>query len=238
MIVDDERLARERVRRLLSKEADIDIVAEAEDGDLALTRVREGGIDLMLLDVQMPRMGGLNLLRELRGTQMPVTIFLTASREWAVDAFELSVVDYLLKPVGAHRMVAALQRARTRLAELSKNATTGRAKLTRLLVRKGQREQLVRVEAIDWIEADGNYVTLHCGEEQHLIRESLGDLEQRLAAQKFLRVSRSVLINLDQAKELRHSGKTIHVVLAGGVTLHATCGLRELRDRMQFMSDV
>lgn len=229
LIVDDERPARERLRTLLLAHSDMRVVAEADDGNSALSRLREGGIDLMLLDVQMPGLDGVAVLQAIQQQPGLTSILITASREHAVAAYDLAALDYVLKPVEAGRLAAALERARQ---WMKPPASTPR--LSRMLVKQGQREQLVRVDDIDWIEADGNYVTLHCGRAQHLLRESIGALEERLPEAMFLRVNRSTLVNLERIKELRHSGKALHLALSCDKVLNVTCGMRELRERLQF----
>jgi two-component system, LytTR family, response regulator len=231
ILADDEAPARQFIRRLLSKHDDLVIIGEAEDGEEALKLIDETAADILILDVQMPRLDGLSLMKHLPVSGRLATIFLTAGRQHAVEAFDLKAVDYLLKPVDPLRLADALDRARKWLITHSKRPP----RLSRILVRKGTRELVVPVEEIEWIEADGNYVTLHCdGEDKHLIRESLGDLESRLSETMFLRISRSVIVNLRSIQALHHAGKTVHLVLNSGTSLHVTCGLKELRERMQF----
>jgi two-component system LytT family response regulator len=230
ILADDEAPARQFIRRLLNHHEDLVIIGEAEDGEEALKLIDEMDADILILDVHMPRLDGLSLMRLLPTRGTPATIFLTAGRDHAVEAFDLKAVDYLLKPVDPARLSDALDRARKWILTHTKQTP----RLSRILVRKGTRELVVPVDEIDWIEADGNYVTLHCGEEKHLIRESLGELEDRLPETQFLRISRSVIVHLKSIQALHHAGKTVHLALTSGKNLHVTCGLKELRERMQF----
>lgn len=243
LVVEDETPARDRMRRLLAAHADME-VAEVEDGAQAMRWLDSHEVHIMLLDVQLPDVSGLEILQRMKNVQPPVTILVTASRAHALDAFEFSAIDYLLKPVENRRLDVALDRARKILASLQdqppvKPALEGGAgtlspSLARILVRSGMREQIVRVEHILWVEADGNYVNLHCVKEKHFIRENIGKLEQMLPAAQFVRVNRSALVNIESIVEIRHSGKAARAVLTDGSELPLTCAMRELRDRMQF----
>lgn len=243
LVVEDETPARERMRRLLAAHADIE-VAEAEDGAQAMRWLDSHEVHIMLLDVQLPDVSGLEILQRMKNVQPPVIILVTASRAHALDAFEFSAIDYLLKPVENRRLDVALDRARKILSSLQDQPPVKPAleagpgvmppSLARILVRSGMREQIVRVEHILWVEADGNYVNLHCVKEKHFIRENIGKLEQMLPASQFVRVNRSALVNIESIVEIRHSGKAARAVLTDGSELPLTCAMRELRDRMQF----
>jgi two-component system LytT family response regulator len=249
LIVDDEPLARERVRSLLAREADVEIVAECADGGEAVKAVRELKPDVMLLDIQMPELDGFGVLREL-GTDLPVVIFVTAFDEHAVKAFEVHALDYLLKPFKPARLRQALDRARRQLSGSGDAGTVDRilslleqqreqakqAWLTRIPVRTGDRVRFVKTEDLDWIEASGNYVILHAGKEKHTIRETLGTLEGRLSPKHFQRLSRSAVVNLDRVREVQPLFHGEHVaILTDGTRINMTRGLRELQERMKFL---
>jgi two-component system, LytTR family, response regulator len=215
LIVDDEPLAREKLRALLSQEPDVDVVGEAEDGEDALQAIRRTAPDLVLLDVQMPGLDGFGVLNSLGETFIPAVIFVTAHDEFALRAFEVHAVDYLLKPFDRERLQQALNHARTviqskragqtdrdlngLLAELSRL----RPSPERLAVKTEGRILLLRIEDIDWIETADNYVRLHVGKAGHLHRETLTALEARLPSRLFVRISRSVMVNVDRIRELQ-----------------------------------
>lgn len=208
VIVDDEPLARERIRTLLAVHPDVQLVAECGDGEEAIRVLLAERPDLVFLDVRMPELDGFEVLEALPAGERPAVIFVTAYDEHAVRAFEVNAVDYLLKPVEPKRFEAALARAQQRrpaaggqeagleavLAELRRS----RAWPGRLVVRDGSRVTFVRTEEIDWIDAAGNYARLHVGKAMHLLREPLKVLEGRLDPEKFLRVHRSAIVNLER----------------------------------------
>lgn len=213
LIVDDEPPARAVLRRMLKDHADIELLGECKNGAEALKFLRRQTPDLLFLDIQMPELDGFALLAALEETQIPAVIFVTAYDQYAVQAFEVAAVDYLLKPFDYERLEKALQRARAGLREqgggrLDQMLTLltqlhARAEyLERFVVKNNGRVLLVPVDEIDWIEAAGNYLALHVGKVEHLIRETLGNLEQRLDPKKFLRIHRSTMVNLDRVKEL------------------------------------
>lgn len=245
-IVDDEPLARERIRTLLAGEPDIEVIAECANGAEALAAFRKRPPDLVFLDVQMPEMDGFALLRELKPL-LPVVIFATAFDEHAVSAFEVHALDYLLKPFKPARFRAALARAREQLAKSPGDDTTRRllallesrpkeaAYLTRLAVRDRDRVRFVKTTDIDWLEASGNYVVIHAGRENFMMRETLAALEAQLAPADFFRLSRSALVRLDRVKEVEPVFNDEHVVvLSTGARLPLTRGVRELQDRLRF----
>lgn len=209
VIADDEPLARERIRTLLAAHADMSLVAECADGEETLRVLLAEHPDLIFLDVQMPELNGFEVLEALPAELRPSVIFVTAYDEHAVRAFEVNAVDYLLKPVEPRRFEAALAKVRERrsqpqavpeaaleavLAELRRN----RGYTTRLVVRDGSRVTFVRTEEIDWIDAAGNYARLHVGRAIHLLREPLKVLATRLDPERFLRVHRSAIVNLER----------------------------------------
>ena len=244
MIVDDEPLARERVRSLLETESDIEVTAECADGPSALAAYGERRPDIMFLDVQMPAMDGFELLERLPAP-LPVVIFVTAYDTHAVQAFEAQALDYLLKPFKVARFRAALARARDQLARgvatqhparSSPDAEPARnEKLARVAVRDSGRVRFIKTADIDWIEASGNYVVLHVGKEKHVLRETLSAFEQQLSPREFTRISRSAIVNLDRVQHIEPTFAHEHiVVLADGTRLDLTRGLRELHERLKF----
>ena len=250
LIVDDEPLARERVRTLLAAEPDFEILAECASGPEALEAMSQRRPDLLLLDVQMPEMDGFQVLREL-GAPLPVVIFVTAFDEHAVKAFEAEALDYLLKPFKVARFRAAIARAREQMSKRQPDDVTRRllavletqgAKapppqefLSRIVVRDRNRVRFVKTAEIDWIEASGNYVVLHAGKENHVIRETLATFEDQLSPKDFARLSRSAIVNLDRVQHVEPTFNNEHVVvLANGTRLPMTRGLRELQERLKF----
>ena len=210
VIVDDEPLARERVRELLETEDDVDVVGEASNGAEALTMIASEEPDLVFLDIQMPGLDGFAVLRELGQDRMPTVVFVTAFDEYAMQAFDAHAIDYLLKPFDRERFAMTLTRARdvmrgraksdldARLASLLDELQPGPSYLDRVLVKTGGRSLLLRVEDIDWIEAAGNYLRLHVGRQRHLLRETMAGLESQLDPGRFVRVHRSSMVNLER----------------------------------------
>jgi two-component system, LytTR family, response regulator len=247
LIVDDEPLARERIRTMLRDEADIAVAGECGDGPAAVAAIRKLSPDLLFLDVQMPGMDGFAVLRAVNREQMPVVIFVTAYDQHAVKAFEAHALDYLLKPFKPARFKETVQRAREHLANLEAGAVSaklaallGQAKperefLSRIAVKTGERTVFVKTSQIDYLESAGNYVVLHAGKENHVVRETLTALEEQLDPKKFIRISRSMLVNADQIKELQPLFKGEHaVVLHNGKQLTMTRGVRELQEALRF----
>jgi len=225
LIVDDEPLARQRLRKLLEADPDIAIVGECGDGQQALADLRDLRPDLVFLDVQMPVLDGFGVLDELAGTPLPVVIFVTAHDRYALKAFDVHALDYLLKPFDKDRFSTALERAKAqlrqgsaaaleqRLQELLQTVEGRRHGAERLMVKSGGRIYFVRIADIDWIEAAGNYVRLHVGKEDHLLRESLTALENRLDAGLFVRVHRSTIVNLDRIREIQPAFHGDYVII-------------------------
>jgi two-component system LytT family response regulator len=228
LIVDDEPLARERLRNLLAGDADIEIVGECGDGRSAVAAIRELAPDLVFLDVQMPELDGLGVVAAVGAERMPATVFVTAFDQYAVRAFDVSAVDYLLKPFDAERFAAALRRVkaqvhrqadagvRDRLMTLLADARPAAALppiAERLAIKSGGKVVFVRVDEIDWVEAAGNYCRLHSGKQSHLLRETMATLEVRLDPKKFVRIHRSTIVNLDRIRELQPYFHGDYVVL-------------------------
>jgi two-component system LytT family response regulator len=215
LIVDDEPLGRERIRTLLGDDPELEVVGECSDGLQAVAAIEQTRPDLVYLDVQMPEMDGFEVLDQIAHEPMPVIIFVTAYDHYAVQAFEVHALDYLLKSFDRERFHAALHRAKEqirrsregvwneRLTGLLEQLQTRQKHLTRLVIRSSGRIFFLRVEEIDWLEAADNYVRIHAGRTSHLMRETLQSLECRLDPTKFLRIHRSTLVNLDRIEELR-----------------------------------
>jgi two-component system, LytTR family, response regulator len=211
LVVDDEPLARDRVRRLLAADAQIEIVGECPDGFAAVAAVCATHPDLIFLDVQMPGKDGFEVLEEI-GSPLPVVIFLTAFDRYAVRAFDACAVDYLLKPFDEERFERALDRAKAALAKPSAvdpsvpsqahPIPTNGTHLRRLLVKTGDRLIFVKTDDVAWIEASGNYAVLHAERSAYLVREALATLESQLDPEKFFRIHRSTLVNVDHVREL------------------------------------
>jgi two-component system LytT family response regulator len=214
LIVDDEPLACERIRTLLAAERDLEVVGECHDGRSAVAAIASLGPDLVFLDVQMPEMDGFAVLQSIDPGRMPAVIFVTAFDQYAIRAFEVCALDYLLKPFDRERFAKALARGRGEhlrrgagdLDQRLKNAleewNSRRKYLDRLVIRSGGRVFFLRIEELDWIEAAGNYVRLHAGREEHLYRETMARLEAALDPEKFARIHRSTIVNVDRVKEM------------------------------------
>ena len=256
LIVDDEPLARERVRTLLAAEPDIEILGECTNGREAVAAVKKQRPDLLFLDIQMPELDGFQTLAQLQPLALslpnglPAVIFVTAFDEHAVKAFEVHALDYLLKPFKPARFRAALTRAREQLAVkkpggddtsrrilelLESRAAATPEYLARLAVRDRDKVRFVKTADIDWIEASGNYLVLHVGKENHVLRETLTSLEGQLSPKEFFRINRSALVHVDRVRHVEPAFNDEHiVVLADGTRLTLTRGLRELQDRLRF----
>ncbi len=240
LIVDDEPLGRERIRTLLADDPEIEVVGECSDGRQAVAAIERSNPDLVYLDVQMPEMDGFAVLDRIAGERMPAIIFVTAYDRYAVQAFEVHALDYLLKSFDRERFQAALQRAKDqlrhsrdglwteRLTGLLQDLDARQKRLTRLIIRSAGRIFFVRVEEIDWLEAADNYVRIHVNRESHLIRDTLQSLEGRLDPSKFLRIHRSTVVNFDRIKELQPLFHGDYVVrLQDGTELTLTRNYKE-----------
>lgn len=214
-VVDDEPLARRRLRTMLAEHADIEVVAECEDAAQAVREMAETQPDLVFLDIQMPEMDGFGLLESIADSARPYVIFVTAHAHHAVRAFDADAVDYLLKPYDRNRLARSLERARAARAAVEQgglqvelrelvNTLRGRPSyLERIAVSIGRRTVFVLTASIDWVQADGNYLRLNVGQKTHLIRSTLTGLEPRLDPTRFVRVHRSYMVQLDRVRELR-----------------------------------
>lgn len=242
LIVDDEPLARRKLRRLLRAAVDFEVVAEAANGAEAIEAMTALRPDVVFLDVQMPQIDGLDVIRAVPEAELPLVVFVTAYSRHAVKAFELQALDYLVKPFDKRRFAGTLQRVRERLAAADpqvakrllaalESMRSAPVYLDRVLVRDSGSATLVPVGRIDWIEAYGNYVKLHTGDTTHLLRESMKALERQLDPTGFSRIHRSTIVNLDRVQQLNalfHGD--YQVVLTDGTELRLS---RSYRDRLR-----
>jgi two-component system LytT family response regulator len=214
MIVDDEELGRERIRMMLAEHPDIEVVAECGDGNEAVQTIERERPDLVFLDVQMPGMNGFEVLEALEGDPLPAVVFVTAHDDYALKAFDIHALDFLLKPFDQPRFEKTLERARMQVSQTRSSAIDSRILSLledlkgdkrypdRLIVKSGGRVFFLRAEEIDWVEAAGNYVRLHARNESHLLRESMKNMEAKLDPKTFVRIHRSAIVNVDRIKEL------------------------------------
>ena len=240
LIVDDEPLARARLRRFLAGEDDIEIVAEAGDGREALKQIAAHKPDLLFLDIQMPEIGGFDVLTKIPREQRPVVIFVTAYDRYAIQAFEVHALDYLLKPYSRERFSSALARARQQFARSGETTVDERMRtllaemaqppkhLQRLMIRSSGRIYFINTKDVDWIGAEGNYLALHVGSETHLLRETMSHLAMQLEPARFVRIHRSTIVNVERVKELQplFSGDYV-AVLRDGKQLNLSRAYRE-----------
>jgi two-component system LytT family response regulator len=246
ILVDDEPTARRRLKRLLLAAGGVTIVAECATGAEAVAAVRTHPADAIFLDVQMPEMSGFDVLRVVGPGRLPLVVFVTAFDEFALQAFEAHAIDYLLKPFDGARVQRALARVRTFLA--GRPERDGQRRQLRellqatahpdlpacLLVKRDDRVLLLRPADVDWIEATGDYARVHTGNESHLMRATLAELQQKLAREGFVRVHRSRLVNLARIREFRPSSRgESTIILRSGARLEASYTfLREIQDRL------
>ena len=215
LIVDDEPLARERICDMLAADPEIEVVGECSNGARAIEMARQEVPDLIFLDVHMPEKDGFAVLEDIGPELMPAIIFVTAYDHYAVQAFEVSAIDYLLKPFDRNRFDRALDRAKSHILG-EKAATIDRQILSALEEIKARQDHLdrlviksnghvffVKVKDIDWIKAEGNYVRLHVGRESYLLRDTISGLEAQLDPGSFMRVHRSTIVNIDRIQELQ-----------------------------------
>jgi two-component system LytT family response regulator len=241
VIVDDEPLARKRIRSLLDEHVDFDVLAEAESGEEALTVFSEHQPDVVFLDVQMNGMTGFDVADSLDMEKPPLVIFVTAYEEFALRAFQVNAVSYLLKPVERQSFSKALERvrhlltspdgAREDLHALLTQLRRERMPLQRIVVKARGRTILLRPDEIDWIESAGNYVRLHAGKDRYLLRETMGSIEEKLDATRFLRVHRTAIVNVDRIRELHPTSHGDYDVVLNDGTLVTLSRL--YRDRVE-----
>ena len=248
LIVDDEPLAREKLRGFLDGVEDFEVVGECRDGREALETIERECPDLVFLDVQMPEMDGFEVLENLPEDELPTVVFVTAYDQYALKAFDVHAVDYLLKPFDRDRFRKALERARMeverrevgdvrqKLLALLGDAEVRRRRYSdRLVVKTSGRVVFLKADDVDWIDAAGNYVKIHAGGETHQLRETMSRLEQRLDPERFLRIHRSTIVNVERIRELQQQFHGDYlVVLKNGQRLTLS---RSYRDRIQDLLD-
>jgi two-component system LytT family response regulator len=227
LLVDDEPLAREGLRVLLARDPDVSAIHEARNGGEAVDTIQRVRPDLVFLDVQMPEMDGFTVLQNVGAEQMPAVVFITAHDKYAIQAFEMNAIDYLLKPVTEERFGKALARAKSalkarpadetnqRLLSLLETIATPRRSLKRLAVRTAGKTLFVDIEDIDWIEAAENYVQLHVGRAEHLLHVTMSALEKQLDPELFLRIHRGVIVNVRRIKEMQPVTHGEYVITLG-----------------------
>lgn len=242
VVADDEPIGRQRLIRLLQAEPETDVVAACADGEEAVEAIREHVPDVVLLDIQMPQLDGFEVVAALGEANQPAVIFVTAHDQYALRAFDVHAFDYLLKPVDPDRLRLAIDRAISSPPQTPQVSTTRRI-LTlleelnarergrgrdRLVVRTPERAFFLRADTIDWIEAAGKFVHLHVGRAIHALRESMAELEQELDPVRFVRISRSVIVNLDRIQEIQPWFQGDYVlILTDGTRLTSTRGYRD-----------
>jgi two-component system LytT family response regulator len=246
LIADDEPLARERLRMLLASEDSLEVIAECQTGSEAIDSITRLQPDLVFLDVQMPGATGFDVIEAIGPARMPLVVFVTAYDKYALRAFDVHALDYLLKPFDRERFEQTLARARQqierrstgdlerRLLELVQDLKGASHKLERFVIKTGGRVFFVRSDEIDWIEAAGNYVKLHVGTDAHLFRETMNAVEAQLDPGTFFRIHRSHIVNIERVKELQpwFNGEYV-VFLKNGTRLTLSRGYREkLQERI------
>jgi len=234
LIVDDEPLAREGLRMLLADDPEIAAVQEAKNGREAVQCIREGWPDLVFLDVQMPEMDGFSVVHEIGPDHMPAVVFVTAHDQYAIRAFEINAIDYLRKPVTAERFVHSLDRAKARLRtsephhesrqilSLLETIASPRRYLKRVAVQSAGKTSFIGVEDVHWIRAAENYVELHVAQASHLLHVAMNTLEKSLDPDTFVRIHRSLIVNLRRVKEIQPvSHGEYELLLQSGVRLQS-----------------
>jgi len=248
LIVDDEPLAREGLRMLLSQDRQVSAISEARDGREAVAAIKSSRPDLVFLDVQMPEMDGFAVVREIGAERMPPLVFVTAHDRFAIQAFEINAIDYLLKPVTEERFAQALAKAKTRLYSnpadeasrqiicLLESLASPRRYLKRLAVRTGGKTAFVDIEDVDWMEAAENYVQLHAGRANHLLHVAMNTIAKSLDPDVFLRIHRSIIVNTTRIKELQPAGPhgEYVITLQNGVRLQSG---RTYSEKLRAMSE-
>jgi two-component system LytT family response regulator len=240
LIVDDEPLARKRLRELLKDDPEIEIVGECANGSETINAARNLVPDLIFLDVQMPEPDGVSVSELIGGEDGPLVIFVTAYDQYAVRAFDVRAVDYLLKPFDRSRFAQSLQRAKEQIREKQNKVVNHQILellnelkekpryLDRLVIKTNERVFVLKIDEIDWIEAEGNYVRVHFGKQSSLIRETLSHLASQLDPRKFPRIHRSRLVNIDRIQELQPwSHRDYRIILRNGTQLTLSRSYRE-----------
>jgi two-component system, LytTR family, response regulator len=244
VIVDDHPLARRRLRTLLREHHDVTLAGEAGDAASALALIRETRPQLVFLDVQMPGDDGFEVVRQIPEDERPLFVFITAYEQYAFNAFRASAVQYLLKPVDAGELGAAVGRARqlaggdgnapdaAALTTLLQELRRARAASNKVMVKTNGRTKMFDIKQIDWLEAAGNYVRLHIGGDHYLVRESMTGIEDRLDPRTFVRVHRSAIVNVERIREFHATTHgDFQVLLRDGSAVPLS---RAYRDRFEF----
>jgi two-component system, LytTR family, response regulator len=249
IIADDEHLARKKLRLLLGSEPGVQVIAECQDGQQTIEAVKTHRPDLLLIDIRMPDLDGFQVLAKLDPEMMPVVIFTTAYDQFAIRAFEAQALDYLLKPFDSERLHQAIERARAELLKchnrdltirildlLSKSAepkVEPKRAEDRMIIRAGGKVVFLDVNELDWIEAAANYVKLNVGKDSYLLREGIGSISARLDPDRFVRIHRSVIVNVRKIRELQpcDSGEYI-ALLKNGKELSCSRGYRAQLQRL------
>lgn len=261
LIVDDESLAREALSVMLGEDTEIEVIAECRNGREAVVAIREQLPDVVFLDIQMPEMDGFQVIEEIGVKLMPVTVFVTAFDKHALRAFEAHALDYLLKPFDHDRFDTALQRAKTqvrqrKLGEIGENLfalmqdvklkpgeseadnrkpekETQKEPIDRVVIKASGRIYFLKTEEIDWVEASGDYLSLHSGGKSHLIRETMNDFHAKLDAKKFIRIHRSTIVNIERIKDIQPLFKGEYVItLTSDKRLKSSRGYRPELQRL------
>jgi two-component system LytT family response regulator len=220
LIVDDERLAREKVRRLAEAEGGIVIAGECANAAEALAAIRRDKPDLVLLDIGLPGESGFDVLRKLRGQKLPAVVFITAHDEYAIRAFEVAAVDYILKPINRSRFQEALRRVKERIAAGENAAERVLPLIEHFVVKSRDRTWLIAYADVEWVQAEGKYVRVHTASGAHLVRQPISVVEQRLDRRKFLRIHRGTIVNIKRIAEMhRGFGGGLFVILRDGTKL-------------------
>jgi two-component system, LytTR family, response regulator len=238
LIADDEPLARERLGFLLAQQGEVEVAGECRNGREVIAAVKQERFDVLFLDIRMPGMDGFEVIREVGPAQMPATVFVTAFDDYAVRAFEVHALDYLTKPVELDRLVASVARVKERIAsqnalltqEQMKAVLAGVGLPKRLLVPNGAKDSFVAVDEIDWIEAADYYACLHVGGKSFMLRETIKQLVVMLDPRRFVRIHRSVIVNVERVSEVLREG---FVILKSGQRLKMSKeGFQNLRNSL------
>jgi two-component system LytT family response regulator len=246
LVVDDEPLARQGIRnQLLRQKTNVDVVGECSNGRDAVEAILRLSPDLVFLDIQMPELDGFEVVKEIGAEQMPAVVFVTAYDRYALQAFEVHALDYILKPIDPTRFASAFDRAVKALGRMGRDDFTGRLDavlrhlengrepaaekrwVERLLVKEAGRAFFVNVADVSWIDSAGNYVRLHTGRHTHLLRDTMDGIERKIDPRRFIRIRRSTLVNIDAIKEFQPLAKgTYVVVLHDGTELSSSRNYR------------
>ncbi|HYZ83906.1 MAG TPA: LytTR family DNA-binding domain-containing protein [Bryobacteraceae bacterium] len=225
-VADDERHARQRLLGMLAQEPDFDIVGECSNGRQVLELLQNQKTDLLFLDIEMPGASGFEVIEQLSHEKMPLVVFVTAYGHHAVRAFEVSALDYLLKPFDRTRLQRTLEKAKVQLSrsregdqqqrilQLLENLK-GKPVRDRFSLRSGERIFFVRADDVDWIEAQHNHVVLHVGKDNHMLREKIGNLETELDRTRFRRIHRSIIVNIDRIQEIHSWFRGDYIAVLG-----------------------